>query len=127
MPREQGRYVAIVDDDAGVRKALGRLLSARSISSRTYASAREFLDSLASDVPECLIVDLQMPEMTGLELHTALSRIGAKIPMIVITAHNDAGLREQCRAAGAAAYLLKPLDESVLIATINSATGAAWA
>jgi FixJ family two-component response regulator len=70
--------VAIVDDEASVRKALARLLGASAFSSKTYASAREFLDSLACDVPECVIVDLQMPEMTGLELQRELLRAGVK-------------------------------------------------
>jgi FixJ family two-component response regulator len=121
MPKTLTGFVAIVDDDSAVRKALGRLLGASAIRSRSYASAREFLDSLTSDIPECLIVDLQMPEMTGLELQGELFRAGARIPTIVITAHNEAGLRERCLAAGAAAYLIKPLDGDVLLASIDSA------
>jgi FixJ family two-component response regulator len=121
MPKTLTGFVAIVDDDSAVRKALGRLLGASAIRSRSYASAREFLDSLTSDIPECLIVDLQMPEMTGLELQGELFRAGARIPTIVITAHNEAGLRERCLAAGAAAYLVKPLDGDVLLASIDSA------
>jgi FixJ family two-component response regulator len=115
--------VAIVDDEASVRKALARLLGASAFNSQTYASAREFLDSLASGVPECLIVDLQMPEMTGLELQGELLRAGIKIPTIIITAHDEKGFFEQCRAAGAIAYLLKPMDEATLIAAVNKAIG----
>ena len=123
MSKAHAAYVAIVDDDASVRKALARLLRVFAIRSQTYGSAREFLNSLPSGVPECLIVDLQMPEMTGLELQCELSRAGARIPTIVITAHNELGYRERCQAAGAAAYLLKPLDENTLMAAINSAMG----
>jgi FixJ family two-component response regulator len=113
-------FVAIVDDDSAVRKALARLLCASAIEARTFSSGREFLDSLPSGTPDCLIVDLQMPEMTGLELQLELARTGARLPTIVITAHNDVGLRERCLAAGAAAYLLKPLDEGILITTIGA-------
>jgi FixJ family two-component response regulator len=113
-------FVAIVDDDSAVRKALARLLCASAIEARTFSSGREFLDSLPSGTPDCLIVDLQMPEMTGLELQLELARTGARLPTIIITAHNDAGLRERCLAAGAAAYLLKPLDEGTLITTIGA-------
>jgi len=113
-------FVAIVDDDSAVRKALARLLCASAIEARTFSSGREFLDSLPSGIPDCLIVDLQMPEMTGLELQLELARTGARLPTIVITAHNDAGLRERCLAAGAAAYLLKPIDEGTLITTIGA-------
>jgi FixJ family two-component response regulator len=121
MPKAQTGFVAIVDDDSAVRKGLARLLGACAIRARSFASAREFLESLSGEVPECLIVDLQMPEMTGLELQGELSRLGARIPTIVITAHNERGLRERCLAAGAAAYLIKPLDGTLLLSSIDSA------
>jgi FixJ family two-component response regulator len=123
MPKTLTGFVAIVDDDTAVRKALARLLSACAIRAQCFGSAREFLDSLPSGVPDCLIVDLQMPEMTGIELQGELSRLGARIPTIVITAHNESGLRERCLAAGATAYLIKPLDGTVLLNSINSAVG----
>ena len=116
-------FVAIVDDDSAVRKALSRLLGASAIRAQSYGSAREFLDSLSFGAPTCLVVDLQMPEMTGLELQGELCRLGARIPTIVITAHNESGLRERCLAAGAATYLVKPLDARELIASITSAVG----
>jgi len=121
MPKALTGFVAIVDDDAAVRKALARLLGACAVRAHCFASAREFLDSLASGLPDCLIVDLQMPEMTGIELQGELTRLGARIPTIVITAHNESGLRERCLAAGATAYLIKPLDGTVLLDSINSA------
>jgi FixJ family two-component response regulator len=114
--------VAIVDDDASVRRALARLLGVFSFVVDTYGSAREFIEALQSRVPGCLIVDLQMPDMTGLDLQRHLTQAGYHIPTIVITAHNQSGFREQCRAAGAAAYLIKPLHEDELIAAINAAT-----
>lgn len=121
MPKTLTGFVAIVDDDSAVRKALTRLLGASAIRSRAYASGREFLDSLSADPPDCLIVDLHMPEMTGLELQAELAQTGARIPTIVITAHHDTGLRERCLAAGAAAYLTKPLDDVLLLTSISSA------
>jgi|SRR5215470_15372810 len=114
--------VAIVDDDASVRKALARLIAACSFKPQTYGSAREFLDSLPLGLPDCLVVDLQMPEMTGLDLQRQLARTGVKIPTIVITAHNEPGFRQRCESAGVVAYLLKPLSENTLIAAINTAT-----
>jgi FixJ family two-component response regulator len=116
-------YVAIVDDDESVRRALARLLGASAITTQTYPSARAFLESLVNSVPECLIVDLQMPEMSGLELQGELNRAGVVIPTIVITAHGEFGFREECRALGACAYLLKPLDGATLLAAIGAATG----
>jgi FixJ family two-component response regulator len=113
-------YVAIVDDDASVRKALARLLNASAFTSRGYSSAVEFLDSLTGAFPECLVVDFQMPEMNGFELYDELVRAGVRIPTIVITAHEDASCRERCRAAGTT-FLRKPLDHAVLISAIDRA------
>jgi FixJ family two-component response regulator len=113
--------VALVDDDASVRKALARFLSASSFDITTFASAHEFLKSLDAEQPECLVVDLHMPEITGLELQRHLARAGIKIPTIVITAYNEPGLRERCQSAGAAAFMIKPLDGKTLIGEINTA------
>jgi FixJ family two-component response regulator len=96
MSTQQAR-VAIVDDDASVRKALALLLNASSFAADTYGSAAEFLQSLGTGIPECLIVDLQMSEMTGLELQHHLVCGGFNIPTIVITAHNDFGAQERCQ------------------------------
>jgi len=114
-------WIAIVDDDPSVLKALARLLSARAFQIRTYTSAREFLSALPDGLPECLIVDLQMPDMTGLELQRHLTRNRIRIPTIVITAHNEAGARERCESAGAAAFLAKPLQDTSLLAAIDDA------
>lgn len=114
-----------MDDDPSVLKALARLLRARGFEARTYTSAWEFLSALHEGLPECLIVDLQMPDMTGLELQRHLTRIGLLIPTIVITAHNEAGARERCESAGAAAFLSKPLQDISLLSAIESATGRA--
>jgi FixJ family two-component response regulator len=115
-------YVAIVDDDASVRTALSRLLNASDFKPHAYPSAGEFLQSLADMQPECLILDLQMPEMNGFELHCELLRAGVKIPTIVITANHDLDRRERFRAAGAE-YLLKPLDQATLISAIKRMIG----
>ena len=114
-----------MDDDPSVLKALARLLSARAFAARTYTSAHEFLSALSDGLPECLIVDLQMPEMTGLELQRHLTRSGLRIPTIVITAHNEASVRERCEFAGAVAFLSKPLQDTALLAAIGAATGSA--
>ena len=122
MSKSSTARVAIVDDDASVRRALARLIGACSFNPQTFGSAREFIDSLPAGLPDCLVLDLQMPDMTGLDLQRHLTRSGVKIPTIVITAHNDPGFRQRCESAGAIAYLLKPLNETTLIAAINSAT-----
>jgi FixJ family two-component response regulator len=116
-------HVAIVDDDAAVRKALGRLLRVSAFDAATYGSAREFLASLNMRVPQCLLVDLHMPDMTGLELQRHLARANIDIPTIVITAHDEPGTRELCMGAGAKAYLVKPILDIPLISAINDAVG----
>jgi FixJ family two-component response regulator len=113
--------VAIVDDDASVRKALARLLGSYAVNAETFGSGQEFLDSLSADQPQCLVLDQHMPEMTGLDLQLQLRRSGFRIPAIIITAHDQPGLREQCQSAGAVAYLLKPLDEKEFIGAIGRA------
>jgi FixJ family two-component response regulator len=116
-------WIAIVDDDPSVLKALARLLRTRAVDARTYASAQDFIASLpdgaTDELPECLIVDLQMPEMNGLELQRYLNRAGIRIPTIVITAHREADMRELCEAAGAETYLLKPLQDTSLLSAID--------
>ena len=114
--------VAIVDDDASVRKALMRVLQASSYTVETFESAIEFLGSLNQHTPDCLIADLQMPSMGGLELRISLTRAGFEIPTIIISAHDEPGSRERCSAAGAAAYLLKPIQKKELIAAIKAVT-----
>jgi FixJ family two-component response regulator len=117
--------VAIVDDEASVRTALARLLSAFSFEPTTYGSAREFIDSIQTDAPECLIVDVHMPDFTGLDLQRYLNRINKKIPTVVITAFDDAEVRERSTVSGAKAFLTKPLHGPTLIDAILKATGRA--
>jgi FixJ family two-component response regulator len=114
--------VAIVDDEPAVRTALARLLDASSFETATYGSAREFIDSIRRDVPECLIVDVHMPDFSGLDLQQYLNRINKKIPTIVITAFDDTAIRERSAASGAKAFLTKPLHGQTLINAILAAT-----
>lgn len=119
---EDRDWIAIVDDDRPVLKALARLLGTRSYKSKTYGSARQFRAALAEGLPSCLILDLQMPDMTGLELQQDLIRSGILIPTIIITAHDEPGMRARCKAAGAIAFLLKPLQDTSLFTAIATAT-----
>jgi FixJ family two-component response regulator len=114
--------IAILDDDPSVLKALARLLNARSFRPQTYASVDAFLASLPVGLPDCLILDVQMPGMTGIELQHHLARLGIHVPTIIMTAHSGPGLRERCTSAGAAAFLMKPLREESLLAAITLAT-----
>jgi FixJ family two-component response regulator len=118
-------WIAVVDDDPSVLKALTRLLRTRGFQARTFGSAREFLAALPGTLPACLILDLQMPEMSGLELHQHLTLKGVDIPTIIITAHDDSDMRQRCEAAGTATYLLKPLQDTTFFAAIAKATSRA--
>jgi FixJ family two-component response regulator len=119
---ETSPWIAIVDDDPAVLRALSRLLRSHAFRARTYESGREFLAALRGDLPDCLIVDLQMPEMNGLELHQHLVSNGIEIPTILITAHGDVALRDQ---GAMVASLRKPLQEQALFDAIDKAC-AGW-
>jgi CheY-like chemotaxis protein len=114
-------YVAIVDDDASMRKALARLLRIHGINSQSYPSARVFLECLSSGMPDCLIVDVNMPEMTGIELQRELLKRGVRIPTIVITASDDKSIAASAASVEAAAFFVKPVPRDALMAAINSA------
>ena len=113
--------IAIVDDDPSVLKALARLLSTRSFIATTYLSGPEFLAALPEALPDCLIADLQMPEMTGLELLQNLICSGIRMPTIIITAHDAAGMCDRSKSIGAIAYLSKPVQDASLWAAIDAA------
>lgn len=113
-------YIAVLDDEEPVRKALGRLLRASGLEVECYAGAREFLDGSAHRRPDCVVLDLHMPGMSGLQVLAELRRKVPPVPAVVITAHDAPETREQCLAAGAVAYLRKPLDGSVLLDAISA-------
>jgi FixJ family two-component response regulator len=118
-------HIAIVDDHDSVRRAMARLIGAHSsFQVQTYASGREFLDSLKSSVPNCLIVDLRMNDMTGLQLLHCLAGMGLRIPTIVATADDEPGMRHRCKLAGAVAFLVKPVMGGPLLHAINIAMSA---
>lgn len=120
MPHVRKRIV-IVDDDASVRKALARLLTAANFEATAFSSAREFLASDLPHLPECLVLDVHMPEVSGLELQHLLHELGFEIPTVIVTGRNEPGLVDKCSAAGASAVLLKPLSKSALLGAIESA------
>ncbi len=114
-----------MDDDPSVLKSLTRTLRVHAFQTKAYGSARDFLASLADDIPACLIVDVQMPGMTGLELIQHLTSAGIHIPTIVITAHSDIRIREHPEPGSVIAVLSKPLRNAALFSAINAAIGEA--
>lgn len=122
LPRPRP-LVAVVDDEESIRKSLRRLFMAVDLDAVVYASGQEFLDSLRARQPDCLVLDLQMPGLTGLEVQRALTGAGVRFPTIIITAHDEPETRARCLAAGAAAYLCKPLHDEMLLDAIAGVMG----
>jgi FixJ family two-component response regulator len=117
--------IAVVDDDGSVRRALQRLLRASDLDADTFASAQDFLNSLQqATLPDCLVIDLQMPGTNGLDLQRLVVRAGLRLPVVVITGHDQPGMKARCLAAGARAYLRKPLEAKALLRAIETAIDA---
>jgi FixJ family two-component response regulator len=117
------RVVSIVDDDESVRQALDGLLRSAGLPAVAFASAEEFLRSGQLRSTACLIVDLQMPGMDGLQLQEKLSRDGHRIPTVILTAQGDHESRGRLLGAGAAAFLQKPIKGDVLLSVVESLLG----
>ena len=115
------KLVAIVDDDDSMRDALQGLLKAVGLSAQAFASAEEFLRSGQHRQTACLITDIRMPGMSGLELQAQLNAEPCRIPTIFITAHGDAKLRMQALRAGAVEFLAKPFDDEALLESVRGA------
>lgn len=114
--------VFVVDDDPSVRKALRRLLRSAGLHVETFESAEEFLQFERNDGPSCLVLDIQMPGLSGLQLQEQLATSGSTLPVIFITAYEDTNVRTRALDQGAARFLEKPFDDDVLLDAIRSAT-----
>lgn len=121
MAQGGSHLIAIVDDDELMRGALQGLLKEAGFPAQTFASAEEFLDSGQPRQTACLIADIRMPGMSGLDLQAKLNAHEIKIPIIFITAHGDARLRLQAMRAGAVEFLAKPFDDEVLLESVRAA------
>jgi FixJ family two-component response regulator len=118
---EKNRLIAIVDDDDLMRNAVFGLLRAVGLPAQAFASAEEYLKSGQQYQTACLIADIRMPGMSGLELQATLNAERCKIPTIFITAHGDAKMRMQALRAGAVEFLAKPFDDEVLLENVRAA------
>jgi FixJ family two-component response regulator len=122
MSSEQSsRFIAIVDDDRSVQTALQDLIESEGLSTLCFGSAEQFLDSGAQHKAACLIADIRMPGMSGLELQTKLNAERCRIPIIFITAHGDTKMRTQAVRHGAVKLLAKPFDDTVLLEAVHAA------
>jgi FixJ family two-component response regulator len=115
------KLVAIVDDDDSMRSALQGLLKAIGLPAQAFASAEEFLNSGQQHQTACLIADIRMPGMSGLELQARLNAEHCRIPTIFITAHGDTKMRMQALRAGAVEFLAKPFEDEALLESVRAA------
>lgn len=114
-------HIAVVDDEDSVRRALERLLRSAGMNVETFATGVDFLASMEGRCLDCVVLDLHMPRVSGFEVQQQLARLGYSVPVVVITGHDTPESRSRALAGGAAAYLLKPIDEQVLLDAIHAA------
>jgi two-component system response regulator FixJ len=113
--------VAVVDDEESIRRALDRLLRSAGFAVETFASGAEFLRSVLDHCPACVVLDLHMPDLSGLDVQLFLARDRVPVPVIVITGHETPEARARLMARGATACLRKPVDDKLLLAAIDDA------
>lgn len=123
LPRQP--VIAVVDDDEAIREAFSELLEVFALSCRTFDGAEAFLAAYVPGSFDCLITDIRMPGMTGLELQQKLNSLGSTIPIIVVTSSTDPEIHSRALKDGAVAYLSKPVNDEVLIRHLNAALGRA--
>lgn len=116
--------VHVVDDDEAVRDSLALLLESSGMSARTYDSAAAFLRALPNLASGCVLTDVRMPDLDGLELQRRLMELGVQMPVIVMTGHGDVPIAVEALKAGAADFLEKPFDDAQLLAAVSSALAA---
>ena len=125
MIENQGRTVCIVDDDASLRRSLRNLLMSVGFQVEAFQSAEAFLASVHRQHTGCMVLDLRMEGMSGLELLRHLSATGSRIPVIILTAHGDEDTRQRTLQAGAVAFLKKPFKSEALVDAVRSALSTA--
>src|SRR5580698_1386420 len=112
-------FVYVVDDDASVREGLAGLVSSVGLTAKTAASGQEFLDMVRPEVPSCLVLDVELPGLSGMDLQQELIRCGIQIPIIFLTGHGDIPMTVQAVKAGAVDFLTKPFDHEELLNSIR--------
>ncbi len=119
--RESDAVIAIVDDDPSVREGLNSLVRSAGLQAETFASAQEFLARPGAEVPSCLVLDLQLPGLSGLDLQKRMAEVGLEIPIVFLTGHGNIPASVQAMKAGAVEFLTKPCDDQELLQAIHEA------
>src|SRR5262249_25080422 len=120
---ESVSQIYVVDDDASVREALGRLIRSTGLSVKTFATAQEILANLQKELPSCLVLDIQLPDIDGFELQQQLATKDLQIPIIFLTGHGDIPMSVRAIKAGALDFLTKPFKDEYLLEVIRDAIG----
>ncbi|HTN69675.1 MAG TPA: sigma-54 dependent transcriptional regulator [Methylomirabilota bacterium] len=118
---EKNPFVFVVDDDASIRNSLKDLISSAGLNVQTFASAQEFLTSQRPDAPTCLVLDVQLPGLSGLDLQQELAKLGVQIPIVFITGHGDIPMSVRAMKAGAIEFLTKPFHDEDLLNAVEQA------
>jgi FixJ family two-component response regulator len=119
--RQPEAVIAIVDDDASVQRGLQRLIRSAGWKVETFASAQEFLARSRTELPNCVLLDLQLPGLSGLDLQKRMAEVGLEIPIVFLTGHGNIPVSVQAMKAGAVQFLTKPVDEQELLQAIEEA------
>jgi FixJ family two-component response regulator len=119
--------VAVVDDEKSVRIAVERLLRSANFDVEMFPSGVELLEFLKTHRPDCIVLDLHMPQMDGFTVQARLTEASIRLPIVIITGHDATETRERALAGGASAYLRKPMDDQTLLAAITNAIAQAGA
>ena len=121
MPQPELPLIAIVDDDPSVREGLSSLIRSAGLKVETFESAQDFLARPAVEAPSCLVLDLQLPGLSGLDLQKRMAEVGLEIPIVFLTGHGNIPASVQAMKAGAVEFLTKPFDDEELLRAIQEA------
>ena len=121
LQSDERAVVHVVDDDASLRGALQGLFDTIGLESRTYATARDFLATTLVDAPGCVVVDIRLPDMNGLDFHTQLTRMGVRLPVVMMTAYGDIAMSVRAMKHGAVDFLAKPFNDQDMLDAVTAA------
>ena len=113
--------IAVVDDEESIRKAFARLMNSGGLNVKTFGSGPEFLRFVETHLPDCVVLDLHMPQMDGFSVEAHLAKLHVTVPVITITGHDLGEARDRAMAGGASAFLRKPINDQALLDAISAA------
>src|SRR5690348_6349922 len=121
LQSDEKAVVHVVDDDASIRNALQGLFDTIGLDTRTYATARDFLAATVSDAPGCMVIDIRLPDMNGLDFQTQLSDMGVRLPVVMMTGYGDIPMSVRAMKHGAVDFLSKPFNDQDMLDAVMAA------